>query len=195
MDLVLAALAVAGAVLLWPPMHPRRCRVAPLRHKWGWGLAGLARVGRAPPPAEVPVTVVIELVAAALACGLPPGDAVGAAIRAAGPKALADLRPVVDALRLGASPERAWQRSAPAYAPLARTLLLAERTGAGAAPALRRAAMDERAARRRRAQLAARRLGVQLVLPLGLATLPSFVLLGVVPVVLGLAAQVLTLSP
>lgn len=192
-DLVLAALAVAGAVLLWPPMRPRRPALLPLpADLWG---SRLARVGRVPPRAEVPVTVVIELVAAALACGLPPGDAVGAAIRAAGPKALADLRPVVDALRLGASPERAWQRSAPAYAPLARTLLLAERTGAGAAPALRRAAIDERAARRRRAQLAARRLGVQLVLPLGLATLPSFVLLGVVPVVLGLAAQVLTLTP
>ena len=192
-DLVLAALAVAGAVLLWPPMRPRRPAPLPLPGDLGgWGLA---RVGRVPPRAEVPVTVVIELVAAALACGVPPGDAVGAAIRAAGPKAVADLRPVVDALRLGASPELAWQRSAPAYAPLARTLLLAERTGAGAAPALRRAAIDERAARRRRAQIAARRLGVQLVLPLGLATLPSFVLLGVVPVVLGLAAQVLTLSP
>ena len=197
--LLLSACAAAGAVLLWPPVRRRRRhRPAPLPlpgHTWGLGSAGLGRVGRVPPRAEVPVAVVIELVAAALACGLPPGDAVGAAVRAAGPAAAADLQGVVDALRLGTSPELAWQRAAPAYAPLARTLLLAERTGAGAAPALRRAALDERAARRRRAQIAARRLGVQLVLPLGLATLPSFVLLGVVPVVLGLAAQVLTLTP
>ena len=158
-------------------------------------MSALPQVRRGQTAPEVPVAVVIELVAAALACGLPPGDAVAAAVRAAGPAAVTDLQPVVDALRLGTSPEVAWQRAGSAYATLARTLLLAERTGAGAAPALRRAAVDERAARRRRAQVAARRLGVQLVLPLGLATLPSFVLLGVVPVVLGLADQVLTLAP
>ncbi len=139
----------------------------------------------------MPVAVLVELVAAALACGLPPGQAVGAAVRASGGQARRDLQRVVDALRLGAGPDAAWSEAPPRYATLSRTLLIAERTGSSAATALRRAAADERAARRRRAQLAARRLGVQLVLPLGLATLPAFVLLGVVPVVIGLAGQFL----
>ena len=135
--------------------------------------------------------VVIELVAAALHCGLPPGEAVAAGVRAAGGRSARDLQPVVDALRLGADARAAWGRAAPGYGALARTMLLAERTGAPAAAALRRAAVDERARRRRTAQVAARRLGVRLVLPLGLATLPSFVLLGVVPVVMGLATELL----
>jgi pilus assembly protein TadC len=54
-----------------------------------------------------------------------------------------------------------------------------------------RAAADVRAAWRERVELAAARLGVRLVLPLGLAVLPGFVLLAVVPIVLGLAASVL----
>jgi tight adherence protein B len=74
---------------------------------------------------------------------------------------------------------------------LARCLLLAERTGASAATALRSTAADLRSARRRRARVSAHRLGVSLVLPLGLTTLPAFLLWAVVPIVLGLAEQVL----
>jgi pilus assembly protein TadC len=69
--------------------------------------------------------------------------------------------------------------------------VLAERTGASAAVVLVAAASDARSARQRRAVVAARRLGVLLVLPLGLTTLPAFVLMGVAPVVLGLAGQLL----
>lgn len=190
-DLVLAAGAAAAAVLAWPlgrqPAAGGRrpaWRHRPPGNEWSRPPAGVA--------AAVPVAVLIELVAAALAGGLSPAEAVGAAVRAAGPGAGPELQQVVDSLRLGVGAEVAWERAGPAYAGLARTLVLAERTGASAATALRRTAMDERAARRRRAQLAARRLGVHLVLPLGLATLPSFVLLAVVPVVVGLAQQFLT---
>lgn len=167
-------------MLLWPGPPRRAADRAPPQLQ-----------GRASPrPAgPVPVAVVIELIAAAMRCGLPPVDAVAAAISASGAH---DLQPVVDALRLGAGAEASWCRSGPAYTSLARTMVLADRTGAAAALALSRAAIDERAARRRRAQVAARRLGVRLVLPLGLLTLPSFVLLGVVPVVLGLAAEFLS---
>lgn len=139
---------------------------------------------------HVPVAVVIELVAAALSAGLPPVDAVDATTRAIGDDAAEQLRPVVGALRLGAATEVAWARAGPGYQPLVRALVLAERTGASTATALRRTASDERSARRRRAQVAARRLAVQLVLPLGLATLPAFALLAVVPVLIGLALQV-----
>jgi tight adherence protein B len=56
---------------------------------------------------------------------------------------------------------------------------------------LRDTARDLRSARRRRARVAANRLGVRLVVPLGLATLPAFVLWAVAPVALGLAQQAL----
>lgn len=176
---MLAAVAAGAAVLVAPGAYRVR---------------GPTPARRPPPVREGPgvgAAVVIELVAAALSCGLPPGAALAAVARAAGGRCARDLQPVVDALRLGADAAVAWGRAAPEHRALARTMLLAERTGAAAAAALRRAAVDERAARRRRAQVAARRLGVRLVLPLGLATLPSFVLLGVVPVVLGLATELL----
>ena len=62
---------------------------------------------------------------------------------------------------------------------------------APAAAVVSRAATDLRASQRERTELAAARLGVRLVLPLGLAVLPGFVLLAVAPIVLGLATSVL----
>ena len=62
--------------------------------------------------------------------------------------------------------------------------------------ALRRAALvadDLRARRRSEVEAAARRVGVRLTAPLGLAFLPAFVLLGVVPVVASLVSGVLSL--
>jgi tight adherence protein B len=133
----------------------------------------------------------MELVAAALRAGLPGPQAVEAAAVACGPDVTDRLAPALDAWRLGIAAERAWAGVDAAFAPLARSLVLAERTGASAAVVLAAAAADARSARQRRAVVAARRLGVQLVLPLGLTTLPAFVLMGVVPVVLGLATALL----
>ncbi|GMA86581.1 hypothetical protein GCM10025868_18310 [Angustibacter aerolatus] len=93
--------------------------------------------------------------------------------------------------RVGMPAARAWRDVDDAYLPLVRALTLAERTGGGAALVLRSAAGDARARRRRAAAVASARLGVRLVLPLGLTTLPAFGLLGVVPVVAGLAVPLL----
>ncbi len=120
--------------------------------------------------------VLVDLVVAALAAGLPAASAVAAARFAAAPSARA--RPDSDLRALPAAVARAFE--------------LAERTGASAAELMRRAAADERAARRAAVAVAANRLGVRLVVPLGLAVLPAFVLLGVVPVVIGLAQQLLS---
>ena len=94
-------------------------------------------------------------------------------------------------LRLGVSGHEAWARPPPELESLARALQLAELSGAPAAAVVARAATDARARARERTELAAARLGVRLVLPLGLAVLPGFVLLAVAPIVLGLAASVL----
>jgi hypothetical protein len=57
--------------------------------------------------------------------------------------------------------------------------------------AVSRLAAEVRAERRSAAEQAARRVGVLAVAPLGLCFLPAFLLLGVVPVVVGLAGPLL----
>jgi tight adherence protein B len=72
---------------------------------------------------------------------------------------------------------------------LAETLTLAERAGVPAAGLLRACAVDSRADAAAEGLARAERLGVRLVLPLGVCVLPAFVLVGVVPVVLGILSS------
>lgn len=72
---------------------------------------------------------------------------------------------------------------------LAETLDLAHRAGVPAAALLRNAAEDLRDDVAAASLAAAERLGVRLVLPLGLCVLPAFVVVGVVPVVVGLLSS------
>lgn len=76
-------------------------------------------------------------------------------------------------------------------AALRRALGLAVATGAPASGLLAETAADVRRRRHRQAQAAAARLGVRMVLPLGLCSLPAFVAWAVLPVVLSLAGQLL----
>ena len=64
-------------------------------------------------------------------------------------------------------------------------LATADRYGLPLAPVLDRLADDIRAERRRRAESQARTLPVKLAFPLVMCTLPSFVLLAIVPALLG----------
>jgi tight adherence protein C len=64
-------------------------------------------------------------------------------------------------------------------------LAAADRYGLPIAPVLDRLVDDARDHRRRRAEEAARRLPISMAFPLVVCTLPSFVLLAVVPAVLG----------
>ena len=61
----------------------------------------------------------------------------------------------------------------------------ADRYGLPLAPALDRLAAEARLARRQQAEAAARELPVRLAAPLVLCTLPSFVLLASVPLLIG----------
>ena len=72
---------------------------------------------------------------------------------------------------------------------VADVLLAAERDGGALGPVLDQLAAEARAQRRRLAQAQARQLPVRLAAPLVLCTLPSFVLLGVVPLVAGALAS------
>lgn len=75
-------------------------------------------------------------------------------------------------------------RLGPQAAPLVDSLIAADRYGLPLAPVLDRLADEARQHRRRLADASARQLPVRLSLPLVLCTLPSFVLLAVVPLLL-----------
>lgn len=178
------------------PSRPRspRARLPVLRGRLARGRSPGVRRGSVE-RADVPL--VLDLVAAAVRAGLPPGRALEAtldALSAAGVPEDPALRRVAVQLSWGSAAEEAWSSLTAQTArwdELADALLLSTRTGAPAASLLASAASSARAARRWNAEAAAARLSALLVLPLGLCTLPAFLLLGVVPVVLTLAGEVL----
>lgn len=96
-------------------------------------------------------------------------------------------------LTAGAGWEAAWSGVGdhPELRAFGEHLAFAHATGAPTAELLQTGARQARAERRQQAEQRAARLGVQMVIPLGLCFLPAFVLLGVVPVVLALVPEAL----
>jgi pilus assembly protein TadC len=139
----------------------------------------------------VEVADAVDLLALALHGGAGLVEAIEAvASRLDGPLA-AHLRTVAAAERWGVGTVAAWASVPSAWQPAARALRMAATAGIAPAELLARAADDIRDAEEQRLDVATARLGVRVVLPLGLLFLPAFVLTTVVPIVLALAAQVL----
>jgi len=134
-----------------------------------------------------------DLMAACLLAGQPAGAATEIAATAVGGPLGERLRWVSAQLRLGAEPEPTWAclSGDPTTAQLSRTMSRAAQSGAPTADVLTRLADDAREAARAASVAAARSVGVKAVAPLGLCFLPAFVLLGIVPVVAGLAATII----
>ncbi|WP_409427511.1 type II secretion system F family protein [Mycobacterium sp. SMC-11] len=141
----------------------------------------------------------LEVFALCLTAGMSVSGAATATARHAPPALAAALRRGADLLALGAEPGIAWSApNGPAAARLDPTttavLRLARRSGSsGTALAI---GLGELAAQCRdeaahSATAAAERAGVLIAGPLGLCFLPAFVCLGIVPVVAGLAGDVL----
>lgn len=155
--------------------------------------AGRAGGNRRPPrtcrtAATADPALLLDLVAVALAAGAPVPTAL-AAVGSAWPGPVGQVvARAARALELGAPWDVAWAGASGAARALAGALAPAWLTGASPVPLLRAAAERSRATRRAAARAAAGRLGVQLVLPLGLCFLPAFMLLGLVPVVVSLAS-------
>lgn len=153
-----------------------------------------APAGSAGGDAQVPdvdVVLVLDLVQVAVASGaaLPRAlQAVGGAVGGADGDVLVR---VARSLVLGAGWATAWSGVDPRFAVLPACLADAWESGSAPGPALRAAAEQVARGRRRAAREAAGRLGVRLVLPLGLCFLPAFVLLGLVPVLISLAGGLL----
>ncbi|GAA1848081.1 type II secretion system F family protein [Myceligenerans crystallogenes] len=158
---------------------------------WAWTSRLIASARDRPRGDEVDVQVLLDLLAAALGAGSGVPRALGAVGQAAGGQVGAVLRRAGDALVLGARWDQAWAGAPDALRPVTEALRGAWVDGAGPGEALRAAGQEARRQRSADARTAAGRLGVRLVLPLGCCYLPAFVLVGLVPVLLGLGIDLL----
>ncbi|MEO3869736.1 type II secretion system F family protein [Nonomuraea sp. B12E4] len=134
-----------------------------------------------------------DLMAACLLAGRPVSAATEIAATAIGGPLGHRLTWVSNQLRLGADPEPTWAALArsPAMGQLSRAMSRAAQSGAPVADVLTRLADDARETARTASLAAARRVGVKAVAPLGLCFLPAFVLLGIIPVIAGLASTII----
>lgn len=133
--------------------------------------------------------MMLELIAAMLDAGAGIGRALELVAACAAPNVRASLRPVVAALAIGADWDTAWRSSSSLPIDVARlkeALGFAALTGAPSAVILYAQAARSRRERFREAEQRAAALGVKLVVPLGLCSLPAFICLGVVPVLLAM---------
>jgi Flp pilus assembly protein TadB len=179
---VAVAAVVAGIVVLGPVLGA----VA------GAALAAVTLLMTPGPPSVdidgAAVALVADLVAGCLSAGTLVPDAVAAAAEGADGALGERCRGVATALRAGAPPEQAWADwlADPRLAPIARTAVRTAHSGAATAEELRRTAARLRVQRKAVLQQRVRQASVWVVVPLGLCFLPAFVLVAVVPLVIGL---------
>ena len=199
MRLAVMLLAAAAAVLAWPSAAPVGSALLGRAAVGGDAVGGDAVGARTSADAGsvrtvVPVAEVagvIDLLALTLRGGVGLVEAMEAvASRVGGPLGL-HLQTVAAAGRWGVEDATAWASVPSAWQPAARALRMAATAGVPPADVLVRAAEEVRRTEQQRLELATATLGIHIVLPLGLAFLPAFILTTVVPIVLALAHQVL----
>lgn len=187
----MSAAAVLLAAALWIGPGPSMVRVR---------AGNVVRAHRPPRPRvygpdPLAVASSLDVLAVCLAAGMAVSSAAAATAAAAPPKLASVLRRAAALLALGSDPNAAW--SAPPTSVDAQTdslLRLARRSassGAALADGVAELADQSRHDAAHTATAAAERAGVLIAGPLGLCFLPAFVCLGIVPVVAGLAADVL----
>ena len=134
------------------------------------------------------VPLLLDLLGTALESGLTISNALQVVAQVSGGGIRESLFRVSAALEIGASWQDAWQGNTGSseLAALHAALNFGALSGAGAAPLLYAEAAHIRKAGGRQAEKRAAALGVKLVLPLGLCSLPAFVALGIVPVVIAM---------
>lgn len=137
--------------------------------------------------------IALDLLGCVLRAGQPPSSAAAAVAAAVGGPVGVALNAVARACALGASADRAWEplgRLAGGAA-TARSMARAARSGSALAEELGRTAEALRDAGSAAAEGRVHRVGVLVVLPLGLCFLPAFICVGVLPVIIGVAGSVL----
>lgn len=186
--MILAAILLAAAALAGTGRSRARERA---------GVPGVARskaleTSAAADPFDSAST--LDVLAVCLAAGMP----VAAAVSASAPSAPAPMREMLgraaNLLALGAAPETAWVAPDDADDGCRALMRLARRSansGRALADGVTGLAEQSRQEAIHKAEAAAGRAGVLIAGPLGLCFLPAFVCLGIVPVVAGLARDVL----
>ena len=142
---------------------------------------GAEQTSNVPP---VDTALVLELLAAQLRAGLAPLAALGTLAEALNSRA---LYTVCQRLQMGNSWGNAWSGSAAGTFGELRDALAPAYTGGAPSTALLLSLADaHRLSERRAAERAAGKLSVALVVPLGLCSLPAFICLGIVPILISL---------
>ncbi|PRC43808.1 pilus assembly protein TadC [Mycobacterium sp. ITM-2017-0098] len=185
--MIWAAVLLAGAVLALPTASTARMR-------YGLVVAGAPR----PPTTDedaLAVAASLDVLAACLRSGMAVSTAASAVSESAPAALAAVLRRAADLLALGADPSRAWTSSVGAEDNHLSAFLRMARRSAASGIALAHGVEDLAAQMRGDAADAANaraeRASVLMAGPLGLCYLPAFLCLGIVPVVAGLAGEVL----
>lgn len=147
----------------------------------------------APLVADATLPLVLTVAALLLRSGTPPGSALAAASRSCRSTSRPDCERVERRLAMGEPPWRAWSglNDRPELAAVGRAAMRATDSGAALAEAWESTGDRLRAERRLAAEVRARKVGVRVLAPLGLCFLPSFICLGVIPMVIGLASDIL----
>jgi pilus assembly protein TadC len=162
--------------------------------------AGLEPRAAAPPRQQrvktdpIAVASSLDVFAVCLTAGMAVPAAAAATARAAPPALQGVLRHAADMLALGAEPAAAWSARGTVDPHCESLLRLARRSaasGAALAEGVAKLAVSLRHEATETARAAAERASVLIAGPLGLCYLPAFVCLGIVPVIAGLAGQVL----
>lgn len=142
---------------------------------------GVEQTSNVPP---VDTALVLELLAAQLRAGLAPLAALGTLAEALNSRA---LHTVCQRLQMGSGWGSAWSGSAAGTFGELRDALAPAYTGGAPSTALLLSLADaHRLSERRAAERAAGKLSVALVVPLGLCSLPAFICLGIVPILISL---------
>jgi pilus assembly protein TadC len=189
-----AAVLLAAALCIGPgPSLVSRRAGMPVRG--GRPLRGPARAAG---PDPLAVASCLDVLAVCLGAGMAVPTAAAAAAPSAPPDLARVLRRAADLLALGADPAVAWSipsgsqdSTDPQIDALLRLARRSASSGAALADGVTELAEESRHDAAHAATAAAERAGVLIAGPLGLCFLPAFICLGIVPVVAGLAGDVL----
>ncbi|WP_295624754.1 type II secretion system F family protein [uncultured Corynebacterium sp.] len=134
---------------------------------------------------------VLDLLAACLSAGLPPGDAAAATATAAPDRLAHPLRDVAARATLGVDSPWSVLSDVPELSDLATLARRSADSGSGLSAGAAELAVARRGAAGDAAEATAERAGVLVAGPLALCFLPAFVVLGLVPTIAGLAGSML----
>lgn len=188
-----AGLGIAAALIVGGPVGPVVGLVAAVVADRVVGRLEPADRRRRRESREADLPLTLDLVSVCLQAGMPLVGALETVAGALPGPFSDDLRTIAGLQRLGAAPPDAWEglTDDPDLGAVARTVARSAESGSRLAAAFDRLAADRRSALATVGLARARTAGVVAMAPLGLCFLPAFVCLGIVPIVLSLAAEVL----